>query len=101
MKKHFYHLWREDPLLKVVFLGGGDVGLKDFAILSDGTVFKNPTFFRSLEQKLAKEQRILARRKQGAIQRKQPLAEAKNYQKQILMLIFLVAGCAIEKILLH
>lgn len=61
---------------------GVDVGLKDFAILSDGTVYKNPKFFRSLEKKLAKEQSILSRRKERAIKRKQPLLEAKNYQKQ-------------------
>jgi putative transposase len=33
---------------------GMDVGLKDFAILSDGTTYKNPKFFRLLEEKLAK-----------------------------------------------
>lgn len=41
---------------------GIDVGLKDFAILSDGTVYGNPKFFRTLEAKLAREQRILSRR---------------------------------------
>ena len=61
---------------------GVDVGLKDFAILSDGTVYQNPKFFRSLENKLAKEQKILSRRKGQAINRKCPLHEAKNYQKQ-------------------
>ena len=40
---------------------GIDVGLKDFAILSDGTTYKNPKFFRSLEEKLAKAQRVLSR----------------------------------------
>ncbi|PFV82679.1 hypothetical protein COL21_32190, partial [Bacillus thuringiensis] len=30
------------------------VGLKDFTILSDGTIYKNPKFFRLLEEKLAK-----------------------------------------------
>lgn len=61
---------------------GIDVGLKDFAILSNGTVYKNPKFFRSLEEKLAKEQRVLARRKEAANMRNCPLHEAKNYQKQ-------------------
>ncbi|EEM01546.1 transposase [Bacillus pseudomycoides] len=37
---------------------GIDVGLKDFAILSDGTTYNNPKFFRTLEEKLAKAQRI-------------------------------------------
>ena len=41
---------------------GMDVGLKEFAILSDGTVYSNPTFFRSLEEKLAKAQRIMSKR---------------------------------------
>ena len=35
---------------------GVDVGLKDFAILSDGTTYANPKFFRTLEEKLAKAQ---------------------------------------------
>lgn len=45
---------------------GVDLGLKDFATLSDGTVFKNPKWFRCLEEKLAKAQRILSRRKMGS-----------------------------------
>jgi len=61
---------------------GIDVGLKDFAILSDETVYENPKFFRTLEKKLAKAQRILSRRKELAIHQQKPLHEAKNYQKQ-------------------
>ncbi|MUV06774.1 IS200/IS605 family element transposase accessory protein TnpB [Planococcaceae bacterium Storch 2/2-2] len=61
---------------------GVDLGLKDFAILSNGEVFSNPKWFRKLEEKLAKEQRILSRRRQLAIKRKCKLSEAKNYQKQ-------------------
>ncbi|MEN1939022.1 IS200/IS605 family element RNA-guided endonuclease TnpB [Paenibacillus sp. 102] len=45
---------------------GIDVGLKDFAILSEGTTYKNPKFFRTLEEKLTKAQRILSRRTQGS-----------------------------------
>jgi len=44
---------------------GIDVGLKDFAILSDGTTYSNPKFFRTLEEKLAKLQRIMSRRTVG------------------------------------
>lgn len=44
---------------------GVDVGLKNFAILSDGTTFSNPKFFRTLEEKLAKFQRIMSRRAVG------------------------------------
>ncbi|MBF4501386.1 transposase [Savagea sp. SN6] len=61
---------------------GVDLGLKDFAILSNGEVFSNPKWFRKLEEKLAKEQRILSRRRDLAIKRKCQLSEAKNYQKQ-------------------
>ncbi|MFJ1143582.1 transposase, partial [Bacillus thuringiensis] len=41
---------------------GMDVGLKNFAIMSDGTHYENLKFFRSLEDKLAKAQRVLSRR---------------------------------------
>src|SRR5699024_893677 len=44
---------------------GIDVGLRDFAILSDGITYSNPKFFRSLEEKLAKAQRIMSRRTVG------------------------------------
>ncbi len=44
---------------------GIDVGLKDFAILSDGTHYENSKFFRSLEDKLAKAQRVLSRKMKG------------------------------------
>ncbi|MDF2791405.1 MAG: transposase [Neobacillus sp.] len=46
---------------------GVDVGLKDFAILSDGTTYSNPKFFRTLEENLAKAQRIMSRREIGGM----------------------------------
>ncbi|MCM3005813.1 IS200/IS605 family element RNA-guided endonuclease TnpB [Priestia koreensis] len=61
---------------------GVDLGLKDFAILSDGTIYKNHKHFRTLEKKLADAQRILSRRQQLALKRKCKLDGAKNYQKQ-------------------
>lgn len=61
---------------------GIDVGLKDFAILSTGQVFGNLKWFRTLEKKLARGQRILSRRQELALKRKCKLDEAKNYQKQ-------------------
>ncbi|TYS82935.1 RNA-guided endonuclease TnpB family protein, partial [Rossellomorea aquimaris] len=45
---------------------GIDVGLKDFATLSDGTTYKNPRFFRTLEKKIINAQRILSRRQLGS-----------------------------------
>ncbi len=45
---------------------GIDIGIKDFVILSNGEVFKNPKFLRNMEQKLIREQRILSRRVKGS-----------------------------------
>ena len=39
---------------------GVDVGLKDFVVVSDETVYENSWFFHKLERKLAKEQKILS-----------------------------------------
>jgi putative transposase len=61
---------------------GIDVGLKDFAILSNGTKYKNPKWFRKLEQKLAKEQCILSRRKKGGSNwNKQRIKVARIHEK--------------------
>lgn len=61
---------------------GIDVGLKEFAILSDGTVHSNPKFFRRLEEKLAKTQRILSRRKKGSSNwNKQRIKVARIHEK--------------------
>ena len=45
---------------------GIDMGLKYFATISNGEVYDNPKFFRSLEEKLAKAQRILSRRTESS-----------------------------------
>ncbi len=83
--KYFVSLLAEqkiDELPKIGSSVGVDVGLKNFAILSDGTVYQNDRYFRMLEKKLAREQRKLSRRQLIALNRKVKLSEAKNYQKQ-------------------
>jgi IS605 OrfB family transposase len=45
---------------------GIDLGLKDFAVLSNGKVIENPRFFKRLERKLAKAQRVLSRKQKGS-----------------------------------
>jgi len=45
---------------------GIDLGLKDAAILSDGTKISNPTFLRNAEPKLARAQRRLSRTQKGS-----------------------------------
>lgn len=67
--KYFVSLLVEtdvQPLPKTNKEVGIDVGLKDFAILSNGEVFENPKFLRNMEQKLIREQRILSRRVKGS-----------------------------------
>ena len=54
------------PLPKTGKEVGIDVGLKDFAVLSNGEVFANPKFFRKLEEKLVRSQQVLSRRKKGS-----------------------------------
>ncbi|KAA9011270.1 IS200/IS605 family element RNA-guided endonuclease TnpB, partial [Niallia endozanthoxylica] len=44
---------------------GVDVGVKDFAILSNGIIYSNPRFFRTLEERLAKAQQMMSRRTIG------------------------------------
>ena len=73
---------------------GIDLGLKEFVILSDGMKYDNPRPLSKLEKRLAREQRILARRKEANVDHyvvrngnrypiyKRPLSECQNYQKQ-------------------
>ncbi|MBD8070033.1 IS200/IS605 family element RNA-guided endonuclease TnpB [Bacillus sp. PS06] len=61
---------------------GVDLGLKNLAILSDGTKYENPKWFHKLEEGLAKAQRILARRtKGGSNWNKQRIKVAKIHER--------------------
>lgn len=83
--KYFVSILAETEVQELPKTGssvGIDMGLKDFAILSTGQVFGNPKWFRKLEEKLAKAQRILSRRQELALKRKCKLNDVKNYQKQ-------------------
>ena len=59
------------PLKKTGNSVGIDLGIKDFAITSDGLRFKNPKYLRSSLKKLAKLQRNMARKTPGS----------RNYEK--------------------
>ncbi|AOV06934.1 IS200/IS605 family element RNA-guided endonuclease TnpB [Sporosarcina ureilytica] len=61
---------------------GIDLGITDFAILSDGRKIDNSQFSSKMEEKLKREQRKLSRRAVVAKQNGIKLLEAKNYQKQ-------------------
>jgi len=49
---------------------GIDLGLKSFAVLSDGTVIDHPNLLRKKEKRLARYQRIMAKRVKGSNRRK-------------------------------
>lgn len=71
------------PLPKTNTAVGIDLGLKHFAVLSDGSKpIENPRYLKTYEKKLAKEQRILSRRLEQAKKDGKDPTDAKNYQKQ-------------------
>ena len=55
-----------EELTKTTKKVGVDVGLKDFAITSDGEIIENPKYFRKSEKRLAKLQKDLARKVYGS-----------------------------------
>ena len=61
---------------------GIDLGITDFAILSDGQKIDNNQFTSKMEKKLKREQRKLSRRGLLAKKKGVHLFESKNYQKQ-------------------
>ena len=61
---------------------GIDLGIKDFAITSDGEIFENPKWLRKSEKRLQKLQRDLSRKKKGSKNRnKARLKVAKLHEK--------------------
>ena len=61
---------------------GVDVGLKDFAILSNGKKYENPKWLRKAEKRLAFLQRSLTRKEKGSKNRnKVRLQIAKLHEK--------------------
>ena len=63
---------------------GIDLGLTDFIVLSNGTRVANPKFLSKLQDKLARAQKILAKRRSVATADQRKLSESRNYQKQKL-----------------
>ena len=61
---------------------GVDFGIKDLAITSDGEVFENKNHYKSQQKRLRTEQRSLARKQKGSINRqKQKLVVALLHEK--------------------
>ena len=83
--KYFASICCDDqikPLEKVDKKVGIDVGLKEFAVCSDGYRLPNPKHFRKSEKRLAKLQKDLARKKFGSKSyEKNKLQVAKLHEK--------------------
>lgn len=61
---------------------GIDVGIKDFAVLSNGQVYSNPKYFEKDEKRLKVLQRRLSRKQKGSNRRERArLAVAKQHEK--------------------
>jgi len=61
---------------------GIDLGIKEFAILSNGKKVNNPKYQKKYEQKLKNQQKILSRKQKGSNNRnKQRIKVAKIYEK--------------------
>lgn len=87
---------QEKTILSKDNIVGIDLGLTHLAITSDNEKYDNPKLFSKLQNKLAKEQRILSRRFENNVKEriydengdyvktvfKKPLKDCKNYQKQ-------------------
>ena len=60
-----------------------DVGLKEFATLSDGTVISNPRHTKKYEKKLVKEQRKLSKKQKGSKNRFKQRFKVRKIQNKI------------------
>ena len=71
-----------DPVTEINNSIGIDVGLKSFAVTSDGEVIDNPKFYKRTENKLAKLQRQHSKKLKGSSNReKSRLRLAKQHKK--------------------
>lgn len=62
---------------------GVDVGLMNFATLSDGTIIANPRWYRVSQRRLRVAQRRVARRKKGSTRRRKAVASLQRVHARI------------------
>jgi putative transposase len=62
---------------------GIDLGLKDFAVLSNGKAIDGPRFFARLERKLRKAQRVVARKTKGSANRAKARLRVAKVHEQV------------------
>lgn len=72
----------ETPLIKTGQVIGIDLGIKNFATLSDGQVISNPHFTDKMSKKIKRETRSMHRKAKLAKEKGIDLKYARNYQKQ-------------------
>jgi putative transposase len=71
------------PLPRTGCETGIDVGLKVFLITADGEIVENPRHYRTAEQKLARAQRRVSRRKKGSHRRCKAVYLLKRKHQQV------------------
>jgi putative transposase len=71
------------PLPQLSEAIGIDVGLKSFAVLSDGTAIENPRLYRKAQKKLRLAQRRVARRKKGSHRRRKAVQILQKFHEYI------------------
>ena len=62
---------------------GIDLGIKEFAITSDGEIFSNPKWMNKLEKRLAKLQKDLSRKQKGSNNRKKARLKVSKLHEKI------------------
>lgn len=64
------------------FCFGGDLGVKDYLVGTDGVTYDDPADYTGLEARLRREQRKLGKKAALAQKKGVPLSECRNYQRQ-------------------
>jgi len=72
-----------EPLPEVDSTVGIDLGIKDFAITSDGEKVSNPKYYRKLEKKLVRLQRSLSRKQKGSSNRNKARIKLAEHHEKI------------------
>jgi len=73
----------QDPVVPDRPFVGIDLGLKDFAVLSDGTTVGNPKHLRRMEEKLCREQRRLSRKVRGSRNREKQKVRLQSIHRKV------------------
>jgi putative transposase len=84
--KYFVSLLVEceiEPLIKLETKVGIDVGLKTFAVMSNGRVVENPKHLRKAEKRLAKLQKDLSRKQKGSLNRAKARSKVARLHEKI------------------